>query len=109
LSLEAIEDSHSAFVFPQIETFGARRELIGCFDFDPARFIGGNYIDAMALIRKAAWAGVGGYEPIPFGWEDYDFWCKCVEYGLWGSHVPKLLAKYRVHDQSMLAKVTDVR
>jgi hypothetical protein len=62
----------------------------------------------MALIRKAAWAGVGGYEPIPFGWEDYDFWCKCVEYGLWGSHVPKLLAKYRVHDQSMLAKVTDI-
>jgi O-antigen biosynthesis protein len=106
--LDAIEDSHAAFVFPQIETFGARKETIGCFNFDPARFVGGNYIGAMALIRKAAWAAVGGYEPIPFGWEDYDFWCKCVEYGLWGSHVPELLAKYRVHDHSMLAKVTDV-
>ena len=106
--LNAIEQSHAAFVFPHIETFGAREEVMGCFDFDPARFIAGNYIDAMALIRKGAWAHVGGYDSIPLGWEDYDFWCKFVEHGLWGRRVPKVLAKYRVHDQSMLAKVTDV-
>jgi glycosyltransferase involved in cell wall biosynthesis len=106
--LIAIDQSHAAFVFPKIETFGLRRELIGCFNFDPARFVAGNYIDAMALIRKAAWAAVGGYEFIPFGWEDYDFWCKLIEHGFWGSHVPELLAQYRVHDRSMLAKSTDL-
>jgi Glycosyl transferase family 2/Glycosyl transferases group 1 len=106
--LRAIEQSHAAFVFPHIETFGTRKEVMGCFDFDPARFISGNYIDAMALVRKAAWANVGGYDNIPFGWEDYDFWCKFVEHGLWGRRIPEVLAKYRVHDQSMLAKCTDV-
>ena len=49
-------------------------------------------IDAMALIAKWAWAAVGGYAHIPYGWEDYDFWCRCVEHGLWGQQIPEILA-----------------
>ena len=29
--------------------------------------------------RRSAWAAVGGYDHIQFGWEDYDFWCKLAE------------------------------
>jgi hypothetical protein len=107
--LEAIERSNSAFVFPHIQEFGTRNEVIGCFDFDPVKFVSGNYIDALALIRKSAWAAVGGYDQIPFGWEDYDFWCKFVEGGLWGERVPEILAKYRAHDRSLSRRHTDVR
>ena len=38
-------------------------------------FKGGNYIDAMALVRREAWEAIGGYTHIPGGWEDFDFWC----------------------------------
>ena len=61
----------------------------------------------MALIGKWAWAAVGGYTHIQSGWEDYDFWCRCVEHGFWGLHVPEVLAEYRVHKQSMLKTQTD--
>ena len=43
----------------------------------------------MALICKWAWAGVGGYTHIQYGWEDYDFWCRCVEFGFWGRQAPE--------------------
>ena len=62
----------------------------------------------MALIAKWAWAAVGGYTHIPYGWEDYDFWCRCVEHGFWGQQVPEILAEYRLHSTSMLHTQTDV-
>jgi hypothetical protein len=65
----------------------------------------GNYIDAMALVPKYTWALVGGYRSMR-GWEDYDFWCRCVENRLEGVHVPEILCRYRVHDGSMLNTLT---
>ena len=73
------------------------------------RLAGGNYIDAMALVAKSAWAAVGGYAIIdPPGWEDYDFWCRFAERGLPGVKVAEVLAEYRVHQASMLHTVTDL-
>jgi hypothetical protein len=72
------------------------------------RFAAGNYIDALAMIAKWCWVKVGGYTHIRFGWEDYDFWCKCVEHGVWGEHVREILAEYRFHEASMLRSCTDI-
>ena len=44
-------------------------------------FKGGNYIDAMALVRREAWEAIGGYTHIPGGWEDFDFWCGLIDAG----------------------------
>jgi hypothetical protein len=41
------------------------------------------------------------------GWEDFDFWCKCAKLGIRGHMVPEILARYRVHDSSMLRTETD--
>jgi glycosyltransferase involved in cell wall biosynthesis/SAM-dependent methyltransferase len=84
------------------------RMPLGSSPFDPSRFRSANYIDAMALVRLSAWATVGGYDHIRFGWEDYDFWCKLVEQGLFGEQVAEVLAEYRVHNTSMLRSQTDV-
>ncbi len=63
----------------------------------------GNYIDAMALVSKAAWAAVGGYNRGRGGWEDFAFVCRLVEHGFWGEQVPGgALAEYRVHPTSMM-------
>ncbi len=74
----------------------------------PTRLAGGNFIDAMALVAKPAWAAVGGYAHIEHGWEDYDFWCRFAEMGLLGVKVAEVLAEYRVHEASMLHTETDV-
>jgi glycosyltransferase involved in cell wall biosynthesis len=101
--------SAAAFAYPTIQRFGKDNLLIGDEPFLAARLVSGNFIDAMALVRRDAWAAAGGYDNVRFGWEDYDFWCRLVELGLWGEHVQEVLADYRAHEQSMLHTSTDVR
>jgi tetratricopeptide (TPR) repeat protein/SAM-dependent methyltransferase/uncharacterized protein YbaR (Trm112 family) len=100
--LQTLQASAAAFAYPLIKTFGAVYELRGVPDYNPVRLANGNYIDAMALIAKSAWAFVGGYDEVRTGWEDFDLWCKFAERGLWGEQVPGgPFAEYRVHGNSM--------
>jgi glycosyltransferase involved in cell wall biosynthesis/SAM-dependent methyltransferase len=101
--LKKVEATGAAFAYPVIKEFGEREGLIGVSDYDPVRLANGNYIDAMALVSKAVWAAVGGYDAVRTGWEDFDFWCKLAERGLWGVKVPGgPFAEYRVHSSSMI-------
>lgn len=105
--LAALEESGAAFAYPMLQQFGTS-DLIFCdMPYDPIRLRPGNYIDATALIRLAAWTAVGGYGDFRTGWEDFDFWCRMAENGLFGVHVGEVLARYRVHENSMLHTVTD--
>ena len=106
ICLPILRDNAAGFVYPTIQAFGEESYLMGTESFLPARFVGGNYIDAMAMVTKWAWLRVGGYIP-RHGWEDYDFWCRCVEQGIGGIRVPQVLADYRVHRGSMLYRDTD--
>jgi glycosyltransferase involved in cell wall biosynthesis len=108
-TMRAIRDTHAAFAYTNIQCFGTHNHIIGDETFSPMRLAHSNYIDAMALVAKAAWSAVGGYTHIQHGWEDYDFWCCCVERGIWGIHIPKVLAEYRFHEASMLRTITDTR
>ena len=100
--LAAIEVSGAAYVYPTIQHFGASNAQISNAPYDPQKFVAGNYIDAMALVSKEAWAMVGGYDHVRYGWEDYDFWCRIAEIGLAGEWLDIQLAEYRVHPQSMM-------
>lgn len=106
--LGVVRQSGAAFAYPAIRWFGGAEKVIDAAPFEPMRLAGGNYIDAMALVSKSAWAAVGGYEHIEHGWEDYDFWCRCAERGFWGAPAREVLAEYRVHEASMLHRSTDV-
>jgi glycosyltransferase involved in cell wall biosynthesis/SAM-dependent methyltransferase len=105
--LAALRDSRAAFAYSRLQCFGDADHVIGIEPFSAIRLASSNYIDAMAMVAKWCWATVGGYTHIQYGWEDYDFWCKCVEHGLWGQHIPEVLAEYRVHAASMLRTSTD--
>jgi GT2 family glycosyltransferase/glycosyltransferase involved in cell wall biosynthesis/SAM-dependent methyltransferase len=100
--LEAIKASGAAYVYPTIQHFGASTDFMSNVPYDPQRFVAGNYVDAMALVAKEAWAMAGGYDHVRFGWEDYDFWCRLAEIGLAGEWYNATLAEYRVHERSML-------
>ena len=106
--VESLEDSDYAFAYSILERFGEHRGLMGTTAWEPEHLKLENYIDAMAMLRKSTWERLGGYERMQTGgWEDYDFWCKCVEAGLEGLLVPEILARYRVHGVSMLATETN--
>jgi glycosyltransferase involved in cell wall biosynthesis len=110
--LQAIKVARADFSYSIIERFNSETgepddvaPLMGAEEWGAERLINNNYIDAMALVRKSAWASVGGYHSMR-GWEDYDFWCMFSENGLEGVHVPEILCRYRVHKGSMLNTVT---
>jgi GT2 family glycosyltransferase/glycosyltransferase involved in cell wall biosynthesis len=107
--LNTMRTSGAAFAYSTIRRFGDGDGLVSAVGYDAQRFVGGNYIDAMALVSKEAWATIGGYHHMQVaGWEDYDFWCRLAEYGLAGAWHVDVLALYRVHGTSMLQKHTMV-
>jgi len=101
--MQAMDASGAAGAYTQLEIFGDRTGIGDADVWDRERFKPRNYVDAMALVAKAAWEKVGGYAQLGAnGWEDYDFWCKFVEHGLHCAFVPEMLCRYRVHGTSML-------
>ena len=103
------EVPRAAFAYPQIRQFGGAELVMGTHGFDPARLRTGNYIDAMAMVAKWAWAAAGGYyvRRDAMGWEDFDLWLNLVELGQFGIAVPEILAEYRVHPGSMVNVITE--
>ncbi len=106
--LSACISSGAETAYSQIEKFGGELGILTGDFWNPTGFARGNYIDAMALIKKSAWLAAGGYSyfEIP-GWEDYDLWCKFVELGFRGVFVPEILCRYRVHRLSLLRQTTN--
>jgi glycosyltransferase involved in cell wall biosynthesis len=99
--LEAIEDTKVGVAYSQIELFGAQSRLGFADEWRREFFEKGNYVDAMALVSKAAWETVGGYTQMDPGWEAYEFWCKFIEHGIEGLYVPEILCRRRVHGSPM--------
>jgi glycosyltransferase involved in cell wall biosynthesis len=107
--VQKLAKSDAVFAHPAIQQFGDKSAVFGGEPYSPLRLKRGNFIDAMALVRKWAWAAAGGYDHVQYGWEDYDFWCRLAELGFYGIDVPDVLADYRVHTRSMLHTMTEIR
>jgi GT2 family glycosyltransferase len=106
--LSACISAHAQAAFSQLEFFGERSDIGVAYCWNLERLAHGNYIDAMALIRKSAWSKVGGYSMFEIaGWEDYDLWCKFVEASFSAVFVPQVLCRYRVHSASMIHTETN--
>jgi glycosyltransferase involved in cell wall biosynthesis len=89
-------DPEAIFSYPMVAVFEGDRpvELLSSLPWEPERLRSGNWIDGMALIRRARLLELGGYSTDPplAGWEDFDLWCKCAEAGGHGVHVAQVLA-----------------
>jgi glycosyltransferase involved in cell wall biosynthesis len=107
--LRHMTETGAAFAYPAIQEFGDSDKIFGTEPYSVLRLQRGNYIDAMALVRKSAWAAAGGYDHVQYGWEDFDLWCRLAERGHFGVNVPDVLADYRVHKGSMLHTMTEIR
>jgi len=101
------EHPDAAFAYGIAEKFSAAgpTDLISWQAWSADRFRYGNYIDAMALIRRTALEQVGGFttDRRLYGWEDFALWCSFAQAGLDGVHVPEILARYRLSPDSMIS------
>jgi hypothetical protein len=80
-------------------------DVMSWLPWDGGRLRYGNYVDAMAMLRRDVVLDLGGYtsDPAVFGWEDLALWCEMTQRGLRGVAVPEIIARYRVHPRSMLS------
>ena len=76
--------------------------------FDLMAMLAENYIDNCAVIRKAVWEDLGGFDEnrILVGYEDWDFWIR-VGTSQWKFHyVNQTLFDYRLREDSVLAQAS---
>ncbi len=106
------ETPGAAFAYGILEKVDAAdgvADLVSWQSWDPARLRFGNYIDAMALIRRDVLLGAGGYTSDfrLYGWEDFALWCAFAQAGHAGVHVPEIIARYVAALHSMIT-VTNI-
>ncbi len=86
----------AAFSFSMVGLFDEDRpvKLLGSVPWEPERLKLGNWIDSMALLRRSSLLELGCFSTDwrLAGWETFDLWCKCAEFGDYGAHVPQVLA-----------------
>lgn len=73
------------------------------------RILSGNTIFCNALFSKRVWQAVGGYdesEVMRWGWEDYEFWIRCLEYGCHVETSDFIALRYRCHEGQMTQATT---
>jgi glycosyltransferase involved in cell wall biosynthesis len=99
-------DPEAAFAYGVLRRFGEGAPgLVSAYPWRLPQLIRRNVIDAMALVRREAWAAVGGYRQdmdAEFGgMEDWALWLAFAERGWRGVLVPRVVAEYRTHAGSM--------
>lgn len=91
-----------AFVSHWLETFGDEQWRWTPERCDLPALLARNTVNGAALVRRAAFEAVGGYdESMRDGCEDWDFWLRLVEAGWPGAILPEVLFHYRRQASSM--------
>jgi hypothetical protein len=107
-ALDGDPDAH--FAYGLIRTLGPSGPmgLLSWAPWDPWWLRIDNYIDAMAMVRRASVLEAGGYttDEALYGWEDFELWCNMASRGMSGTLVPELVASYRAGRQSMISLTT---
>ncbi len=83
--------------------------LTSYLGWDPAMLRYGNFVDAMAMVRRPALLEVGGWpvDPLLSGWEDLALWCAFADRGWRGTRVAEIVARQRVESPASDAQARD--
>lgn len=93
-----LRDERLGYAYCHIRTFGAGEALHPCHVYEPRRLLLYNLSNPSAVVRRAAFDAVGGYQPdMREGYEDWDYWIALLRAGYRGRLVPEALFDYRLH------------
>src|SRR5262245_31064491 len=97
------EDPAIGFVYTGMRLFGQDRHDWPSVSFDMRLLTLDNYVPPHALVRRAAWQQVGGFDTARSLWafEDWDFWLRVGAAGWQGWHIAEPLVYYRRHGRSL--------
>ncbi|WP_298903217.1 glycosyltransferase family A protein [uncultured Psychroserpens sp.] len=102
----SILDKHQdiGVVYSDNRQFGLSNQDVKVGEFDVAKLLKKNYIDACLVLRKSAWESVNGYdEQMPvMGYEDWDLNMRLFFKGWQFKYINEILYDYRVRENSML-------
>lgn len=90
--LESLEDLRVGAAYSQTEIFGSERRVGHADVWDPTATAPESHIDSMALIFKAAWARIGGYNA---GTGESGLGSRFAEHGIDAVFVPEILCRRR--------------
>jgi len=87
-----------AYAYTQMQLFGSASSLHPSAPFGRRAILRGNVVNASAMIRRAAFDEVGGFDPrFTSGHEDHELWVRMLEHRHEGVLVPEPLLRYRRH------------
>jgi GT2 family glycosyltransferase len=97
------EQPDVGFVYSGMRLFGQDQHEWPSAAFDLGRLALDNYVLPHALVRRAAWEQVGGFDTARslWGFEDWDFWLRVAVSGWLGWHIAEPLVFYRRHGHSL--------
>lgn len=105
-ALDANPDAGFAYGLIAAFSLNGPAGVISWFDWYPGRLRYGNYIDAMAMIRRSALEEVNGYSTegaFSMGWEDFARWVAFAHHDRRAVWVPEFVRRNRVNPQSVLS------
>jgi glycosyltransferase involved in cell wall biosynthesis/GT2 family glycosyltransferase len=94
-------DPAAGVVYGDRREFGARTGDVAVPELDLPTMLWSNSIDACAVLRRAVWSDVGGYDVTFTDWEDWDFWLGAAERGWRFLHLPRPAFEYCVRPDSL--------
>jgi GT2 family glycosyltransferase len=101
------QQPETGFVYSGMRLFGHDRHEWPSAAFDLRRLALDNYVLPHALVRRAAWEQVGGFDTARslWGFEDWEFWLRVAVSGWQGRHIAEPLVFYRRHGHSLSDQV----
>jgi glycosyltransferase involved in cell wall biosynthesis len=108
-SAQVLDESelNIGFVPIGVQRFGASESVFIPTDESFFHIFADNIFVCACMFRKKCWEFVGGYdESMRTGYEDWDFWLRCIENGYRWKIIPEVLFYYRDRKNSMISKST---
>ncbi|RYE53660.1 MAG: hypothetical protein EOP48_13920 [Sphingobacteriales bacterium] len=100
-----------AVVYSDALYFGKKEGPWIVGDFNLQKMMIENYIDACAMVRKAVFDELGGYDTqmkqIKSGWEDWEMWLRLAFAGKEFRYWPHTGFRYRVNEDSMIGGINN--
>jgi glycosyltransferase involved in cell wall biosynthesis len=90
-------DPAIGFSYGSIRFFGGWEGVMKLAPYDPYRLLFRHSIGPSALVRRELFEGVGGYDPLFRGYEDWDLWLHALLCGWHGRRVDEVTHLYRRH------------
>lgn len=102
-SLKYLIYNNCDVVYTDQQYFETDNRVVHVPDFNSDLLLKQNYFAYSSLYKIAVWQKNNGYNKnMIWGYEDWDFWIGCHERKFIFGHLPEVLFKYRVKQNSML-------